>query len=256
MVFARQLSRTFLFALFLFTCFSAAFYFLVWDWLSGVHHERTRTAQRLLRLFCWCMKIKIETRGDRPNQPGLIVSNHISWMDIPVLGSRVPLRFLSKSEVRRWPLIGALAEAAGTLFIERGSGQSGRVRQQIAEKLREQVSVLVFPEGTTTGGTSVKRFHSRLLYSAQDARSCIHPITIQYLTPQGAPCTISPFIGEDEFRQHLWQVFACEVIQVRIHYHASIPIDLNSDIEAVTTQIEHCISRSLVSTTSEFSQAA
>jgi 1-acyl-sn-glycerol-3-phosphate acyltransferase len=97
----------------------------------------------------------------------LWVSNHVSWTDIPLLGMLTPLSFLSKAEVRHWPVAGWLAEKAGTLFI-RGGGDGQRLREQISGQLEQRQPLLIFPEGTTTDGRSLRTFHGRLLAGAID----------------------------------------------------------------------------------------
>jgi 1-acyl-sn-glycerol-3-phosphate acyltransferase len=86
------------------------------------------------------------------------VSNHISWLDIAVLGSGARVFFLAKAEIEKWPVFGNLAKGGGTLFIKRGSGDSVRIREQIAEFLSKDIPVLFFPEATTTDGSKVKKY--------------------------------------------------------------------------------------------------
>ena len=112
------------------------------------------------------LPLRVKVYGELPRQPALWVSNHVSWLDIPLLGALAPLTFLSKAEVRQWPLAGWLAEKAGTLFIRRGSGDSRLINQRLAEQLHRGRNLLIFPEGTTTNGESLRTFHGRLMASA------------------------------------------------------------------------------------------
>jgi lyso-ornithine lipid O-acyltransferase len=119
-----------------------------------------------------------------PNPRGtLFIGNHVSWFDIAAIGGNLPVHFLSKAEVRRMPLLGWMATRAGTLYIKRGGRKSaGEAIEAMAEVLKRDHHVLLFPEGTTTDG-SVKKFHSRLVQSAVDAGCDIQPVAIRYPTP-------------------------------------------------------------------------
>ncbi len=118
----------------------------------------TRYVQYFCRRLCQVFNLDIEVHGTIPREPALWVSNHISWLDVAVLGSGARVFFLAKAEIENWPILGNLAKSGGTLFIKRGSGDSVRIREQIAEFLKQNIPVLFFPEATTTDGHSVKKF--------------------------------------------------------------------------------------------------
>ena len=147
----------------------------------------------------------------------LYVSNHISWIDIPLIGSLTQLNFLSKAEVRRWPLIGKLAQGTGTLFIQRGSGDADRVAKAMAEYLNEGRSVLFFPEGTTSDGRGVRRFHSKLFKATQYTQTTVCPIVVHY---QIAGYSHNPvaFINDDEFHLHLWNLLRYRKIKAIVEF--------------------------------------
>ena len=137
-----------------FTLFLAAITILalalrIGDVVTGRKLERTPWAGRCFRGACRCLGLHIRWHGPAPQANALVVSNHISWCDIPILGGLAPVRFLSKAEVADWPLIGWLARQAGTLFIQRGGGQARQVKSAIRSALASGESVLIFPEGTT-----------------------------------------------------------------------------------------------------------
>lgn len=176
-----------------------------------------------LARFCFgsasrCLGFRMRVEGQPSSTTVLFVSNHISWSDIPVLGGCAPLRFLSKAEVGRWPIIGWLAQQAGTLFITRGGGRAGAAREEIAATLASGQSVLVFPEGTTTSGLAVLPFHSRLLHAAADAGVDIQPISIAY-TRSGRPDHLAPFIGDDDFHRHLPRLLRHPAVEVTVRFH-------------------------------------
>jgi 1-acyl-sn-glycerol-3-phosphate acyltransferase len=127
--------------------------------------------------------IRVRVSGT-PNPHGtLFIGNHVSWFDIAAIGGSLPVHFLSKAEVRRMPLLGWMATRAGTLYIRRGGrSAASEAIEAMAEVLKKNHHVLLFPEGTTTDG-SVKKFHSRLVQSAVDAGCDIQPIAIHYPRP-------------------------------------------------------------------------
>ena len=118
------------------------------------HRDLLPQRQRLTRWFLArlanALPFRVRVEGELPQQPMLWVANHVSWSDIPLLGALTPLSFLSKAEVRDWPVAGWLANKAGTLFIRRGSGDSSQVNQQLAAHLQQERHLLIFPEGTRT----------------------------------------------------------------------------------------------------------
>lgn len=138
---------------------------------------------------------------------GLLIANHISWLDIPILGAQGELGFLSKSEVRGWPLIGWMAKIAGTRFIERGAHQSQAVLDRLLEDLSQGRSIMIFPEGTTTDGRGVSRFHPRLFALAQQPGIHVQPVAISYRgVGASGPDTQVPYVGEDTLIANLWRL--------------------------------------------------
>lgn len=165
--------------------------------------------------LCQILNLDVRVYGEPVQTPALWVSNHISWLDIPVLGSLFHLYFLSKAEVADWPLLGRLAKAAGTLFIRRGSGDSGRVSEQLGDHLLEGRSVLFFPEGTTTDGHTLKRFFHKLLAPAISSNCDIQPVLICYRHLDGLH-PLAPFVGDDEFFSHALEILKGDPIQVDV----------------------------------------
>ena len=129
--------------------------------------------------------VPVRVYGTPRKEATLFVSNHVSLFDIAALGSVLPVRFLSKAEVKNWPLLGWLATRAGTLYIPRGGREAAiNANKVMAEALSMNHNVMLFPEGTTTDG-NVKRFHSRLMQSAVDSGVYIQPVAIRYPDPGG-----------------------------------------------------------------------
>ncbi|MBH3461066.1 lysophospholipid acyltransferase family protein [Pseudomonas putida] len=185
----------------------------------GLHasiERRQRWTCLFMKRLIGALPFEVRVVGELPQRSMLWVSNHVSWTDIPVLGMLTPLSFLSKAEVRQWPLAGWLAEKAGTLFIRRGGGDAQRLREQISEQLGQARPLLIFPEGTTTNGRALRTFHGRLLAGAIDQGTPVQPVAIQYLR-NGEPDPIAPFIGDDDMVSHLMRLFAEPRGEVCIH---------------------------------------
>ncbi|MEH6493145.1 lysophospholipid acyltransferase family protein [Halopseudomonas sp.] len=181
--------------------------------LDGQRQRLTRWWMRnLIRL----LPLRLHVQGAPISDTALWVSNHVSWLDIVVLGAQAPVHFLSKAEVRHWPVIGWLAAAAGTCFIERGKSVTHSL-QQLTEILQQGRSLVIFAEGTTTAGDRVRTFHGRLLGSAIDAAVPIQPIAIGYRL-NGAVDQTAPFINDDEFSRHLLRLLGAQTIDVRLHF--------------------------------------
>jgi lyso-ornithine lipid O-acyltransferase len=168
--------------------------------------------------LCRLLRVRITCSGKPPEGAALVVSNHISWLDIPVLFACLKdLSFLSKAEVRQWPLIGILAVAVGTLFIRRGGGEANAKTQQIARQLKLGRRVVVFPEGTTTIGERVLPFHPKLFGSALISNAPVQPVMLHYQTRSGGP-SIAPFVGDDDFKEHLCRVLLGKPIDVSLRW--------------------------------------
>lgn len=155
---------------------------------------KRRWSQQLLAL----LGIRVESVGDLARiEGGLLVGNHISFLDIFVINALLPSAFVAKSDVAQWPLIGWLARHADTVFIERGSRKAAHVtRQQMLTDLGAGRRLAIFPEGTTTSGDRVLPFHAALFQSAIDAAVPVHALALSYRSRDGAPSTAPAYIDE------------------------------------------------------------
>lgn len=165
------------------------------------------------------LDVAVQVYGTPRKQATLFVSNHISSFDIAALGSVLPARFLSKIEVRSWPLMGWLATRAGTLYIERGGREAAaKTNKVMADALSLKHNVVLFAEGTTTDG-NVRRFHSRLLQSAVDSGAHIQPVAIRYPCPDGNrvhPAAL--FTSDMSFAESTKRMLAARQLQVEIYF--------------------------------------
>ena len=151
--------------------------------------------------------VRVQATGPLPGEHeigGMVVSNHVSWLDIFVLSSVRPTRFIAKSEIRDWPLAGWIAERAGTLFIRRERRRdTARLRQVVHAALLQGDRVGLFPEGTTTEGDRLLRFHSSLFEAAIANEAHVHPAAIRYEHADGSLCRDMAYAGEMSFMQSL-----------------------------------------------------
>lgn len=167
--------------------------------------------KRLLRV----MGVTVTVHGELPNNGNFVVCNHVSWLDIPVIGAQCDAHFLSKAEVANWPLIGSLARIGGTEFHQRGGGGARRLTERLIRRLVRNELVVVFPEGTTTEGTAVRRFQPRLFAAAIEAERAVTPLALRY-GPTPDISTDAPYIGDDVFFAHLWRLLKYKHVQVEL----------------------------------------
>ena len=198
--------------------------------------SNTRYVQYFCRQLSKVFNVDVQVHGEIPREPALWVSNHVSWLDIAVLGSGARVFFLAKAEIEQWPLLGKLAKGGGTLFIKRGSGDSIKIKQQMTDFLQQDIPVLFFPEATTSNGQSIKKVHGRLLGAAIDAKKPVQICLICYVNQDGQLDTIAPFIGDTSFGQHVKNVL--EMPQVTAHLMALPAIDTHGHtVESLTLEV-------------------
>jgi 1-acyl-sn-glycerol-3-phosphate acyltransferase len=183
--------------------------------------------QREARVQAWSLKmlmllrVRLEVRGQPPAAgPILLVANHISWLDILVMNAACYCRFVSKADVRHWPLIGTLADGAGTLYIERESRRDAmRVVHHMADSLKRGEIVAVFPEGTTSDGVNLLPFHANLIQAAISAGSLVQPVALSFLDTSTGATSLAPcYIGDDSLIGSIWRTLAARSITAVVHY--------------------------------------
>ena len=153
----------------------------------------------------------------------LIVANHVSWLDILVLNAHGPARFVAKAELAHWPLAGRLIRGAGTIFITRERRHdTRRVNDHAARALIGGDVVAVFPEGTTTDGTVLLKFHASLLQPVVDSRGHVQPVALRYRDARGALST-APAYGDESFAASFWRVCGERGLAVEVIAPAAIP---------------------------------
>ncbi len=177
---------------------------------------------------CRILRVVVSVRGTLPKGGAVLLSNHVSWLDIPVLGSLLlqagwpGITFVAKSEVKQWPALGWLATQAGTLYIERGRLSEIRTLAAAYAKVIDTGSVLtLFPEGTTSDGRRILPVRSGTLHSLQEMKAPRIPIVLRYRDAHAQMPAQVPFVGEDSFLPHLWRLLAARDVQVEVRVLAA-----------------------------------
>lgn len=169
------------------------------------------------RLVLRALGVRLKVTGEPPAR-GLLVSNHLSYLEVLTYGAALPCYLVSKAEIARWPFFGPLARAGGTLFVDRGSRASAEsVAEQIAERLKGPIPVLFFPEGTSTDGTLL-RFHSRLFTPAVAAGVPVTAAAVRYVFEDGTAERELCWYGDAAFLPHLWKTLGAAPFRAEIQF--------------------------------------
>ncbi|WP_343564506.1 lysophospholipid acyltransferase family protein [Kiloniella sp. b19] len=218
--------------------------------LRGEH-----TLERFIRFYhqacCFITGIKVEIKGDfKQDRSTLFVSNHVSYLDIMVLGSSLNAAFVAKAEVSKWPFFGFLARLGNTVFVERRRSRAAKGRDDLAKRLSTGRSLILFPEGTSSDGTRVLPFRSSLFAVGEqdlsdeqknktpvkkaDQPLLVQPISITYTRLDGMPLErcFRPFYawyGDMELAGHLWHALSMGVLTVQVECHEPVLFENFSD---------------------------
>jgi len=182
-----------------------------------------RWSVKLLRI----MNIESRVRGMPPSAWAgnvLVVANHISWLDIFVLNTIEPGRFIAKYELAAWPLVGHLIAGCGTLFLDRSSRRDAhRINEQARAVLAAGDTIAIFPEGTTTDGTMLLPFHGSLLQPVVDALGNVQPVAIRYANLDGTFNDTPAYVGDTTFMASFWRVLGERRLVVEVTLPPAIP---------------------------------
>lgn len=204
--------------------------------LLGRRSHRLHEAIVLLwdRAVCRILNLRLHISGEPDPDAKLLVANHISWLDIIALGAQRPCVFVAKEEVADWPVMGYLAKGIGTLFVRRGDAeQTAATAERMVWRLRQGQRLMLFPEGTTTTGDKVLRFHGRLFQPAHLAGVGVQAIALRY---EGEAKQRAPFVGEDEFLPHLIGILGLDRIDLRLDYRPALPAGLDGSAMAAAAR--------------------
>lgn len=181
----------------------------------------SRWQQRLKQgwsaLMLRCLGIRLHVSLPHLQAGSLVVANHVSWVDILALNAAYPTGFVSKAEVRQWPLIGWLAARNDTIFLRRGSrGHARIVNAEIARHLSAGKNLTVFPEGTTTDGTHMLHFHAALLQPALEISKPLVAVALAYQNADGSRSLAPAYIGDTSLGQSLQTILGCRTLVARV----------------------------------------
>jgi 1-acyl-sn-glycerol-3-phosphate acyltransferase len=173
----------------------------------SIHQKQERIRDWAFDLLAK-LAIELVVNSKPPGQgPLVLAANHISWLDIILLQATSTCLFVAKSEVRQWPLIGTLASAANTLFIERASPRDAvRVVHQMVTQLRAGDVLAIFPEGTTSNGVNLLTFHANLFQAPITANVPVQPVALQFLDCASGQRSLAPcYIDDDSLLGSIWR---------------------------------------------------
>ena len=199
--------------------------------LQGYWHVRTvfpklsddqqaRAVEVWARGMLAIIGIEVRVKGHPAPGPVLMAANHISWLDILVMHAACHCRFVAKSEIRSWPLVGVLTTGGGSLYIERGSRHDAmRVVHQMAAALQAGQVLAAFPEGRTGDGITLLPFHANLLQAAISANAPIQPVALQFIDAQTHERSLAPcYRDDDTLISSLWRTLCAPPLLAQVRY--------------------------------------
>ena len=192
----------------------------------GTPARRAAEIRRWSRTLIELVGVRLHVHGSLPpgGMPVLVVANHVSWLDVFAVLAVHAVRFVSKSEIRAWPVMGYLAARSGTLFLQRDrSRHAHRIGHEMADALRAGDVVAIFPEGTTTDGTRVLPFHASLLQPAITTGALVQPVAIRFLRSDGTVCTEVAYDGDRTLAETVRYPFAGHPVHAHVHFLEPIP---------------------------------
>ena len=213
-------------------------YFLIWIVIflipvALVSLLRGTRGHRVYRWFykiiCRIFRLQVVVKGKvSSKEPVLFLANHVSYLDILVLGSVLPGSFISKAEVKKWPLFGWLAQLSGTIFLDRKRTAAGGHLKALEDALASGKSLILFPEGTTSDGKGVLPFKSSLFKIAEDREITVQPITVNYTHINGLPIqanerTKIAWVGDMDLKPHLKEFTSLGTVRAEVIIHEPIP---------------------------------
>jgi 1-acyl-sn-glycerol-3-phosphate acyltransferase len=219
---------------------------LIFPWLQG--KARVRLERHWNNGLMDILNVKIRLGGIAPDLSVgnmMLVSNHVSWLDIYLLNAVRPVRFVSKVEVRSWPVVGWLASRNGTLFIDRNKRHdTSRVNNEMSAVLNKGGCLGVFPEGTTSNGSRLWPFHASLLQPAVHSQSQVWPAAIRYTHADGSLNMAPAFVDDLTFAASLAIILNQAVIHVDVNFLPPIPAHGKPRRE-LARDLEHAIASAL-----------
>ncbi|MYS52430.1 1-acyl-sn-glycerol-3-phosphate acyltransferase, partial [Streptomyces sp. SID6013] len=208
---------------------------------------RRRLPAALVRNWCrWVVRaagVRVRVTGTAAPEGGLLlVANHVSWLDIPLLAAVRPARMLAKSEIRHWPVAGGPAARAGVLFVERDRMRAlPHTVDAIARTLGTGAAVAAFPEGSTWCGRARGPFSRAVFQAALDAGVPVQPVRIRYLAGERAVSTTPAFVGADTLLASLWRVASARGLTAEVQVCPAVPPGRHPDRRSLARAAEQAV---------------
>jgi len=203
-----------------------------------------RMTQAWARCLVRILGMRVQVEGEAPRGAFLLVSNHVSYVDILLLASRLRATFVAKADILSWPLVGPMVASGGTIFVDRGRHRDLlRVSERIQRTLDRGLGVLLFPEGTSTSGAEVAAFRSSLLEPAARLGLPVSTASIRYETPPGeAPASeVVSWWGDMTLGPHLLELLKMPGFEARLVFGEE-PI-CDSDRKVLAAKLHRAVSR-------------
>jgi len=221
------------------------------------------------RAVCRLIGVRIATEGVvERDRPVLIVANHVSWLDIPVLSAVAPVTFIAKREVADWPMVGQLARLQGVIFVDRKRRQGAdRTVQEIADRLRQGGAIVLFAEGTSSDGASVRPFMSTLFAAIEEIgragggeRIAIQTIGLAYRRIHGLPVTRTDrpmigFYGDMDMRAHALDLLGAGPVDAKVRIGPALALSAFADRKSLARACETAVRAAVVALNREVSGA-
>ena len=224
-------------------------------WTIRRHFSGASSSQKSQHISQWAQQflaildVQLRTTGTAAQVgPMMVVANHISWLDVLVLLAVQPVCFVSKAQVKHWPLIGWLATNAGTLYIERASRRDAmRVVHHIAQALQPANAaqaahiIAVFPEGTTSDGTKALPFHANLIQAAISAHAPVQAVALRYVDATTAALSLTPtYVDDDTLISSVWRLLCASPVVATVHFATPAHAD-GRDRRAWALHLQHTV---------------
>ena len=215
---------------------------------------RRAISVRYYRALCAVLRVHIRVVGmPMRNGPTLILANHVSWLDIPVISAVMPIAFIAKSEIADWPIVGVAAKRLRTVFVNRNRRQqTSEAATEIARRLTEGDPVVLFAEGTSSDGNRVLEFRSALVGAATQLNGkhdvMLQPLSIAYTRSQGIPLgrrhrPLVAWYGDIDFVPHFKEFLRRGAVDVVVRFGESVPFENGGDRKRVTRSMETAVRR-------------
>jgi lyso-ornithine lipid O-acyltransferase len=222
---------------------------LVWFWPRMARKFPMYYHRAVLRI----LGIRVKVDGAvLPEGPALLVSNHVSWLDIVILSAVAPVSFIAKRDVSGWPFFGTLARLQRTVFVDRNRRHTaGASRNEMQERLAAGDMLVLFAEGTSGDGTRVLPFKSTLFAAAEHSEVSIQPLSLVYTGHRNLPMTrrqrpLYAWYGDMDLPPHLWAALSNGPIEVNVICHSPLSMADHGNRKTLAKQAEEAVRKGLV----------